>query len=560
MSAFASSNSAISAVCPGRSIVGMASILPLPARVGAVDSVAPFGHVQIQLQDPPFAQPLQPPGKEHLPQLAPESPLFTEPEVLRQLLGDRRSAAPETAVLQRGGERDPGLLLVDPVMLEESRVLAVHHRADQPGGDAVERHPMLVAPAGAAPLARLVHASLDQRGGGRIPVAQRLRRRQRQPEQSAQETQANGGKGRPVGDLAWAYVGGHRIEYKRDPLAASFSIRRLLGVLRDNRDFRTLYAANAVSQLGDWFNVVALFSLLLELTGKGEAVAYALLTRFVPMFLAGPAAGVLADRVSRRAIMVASDLARVALVLCLLFIRRADQVWIAYAVVTAHSLVSAFFEPAQQAMLPNLVSEADYPLAATLENSLWAATLTIGSALGGLALALVLLAYFGEKVFAHGNGAGIAMLWTARGVGSFAGPFAAFRIAGTDDRGLRRGISGAFALLVVCYVAFALSPAIGYAAIALAVANAGGSILWTSGSTLLQRMVPDAVRGRVAAAEIGGFMLTLSASTLATGLLLDRGIPARALMAACGLIALVPLADWAFAPRAFPMTGQAARE
>jgi len=452
-----------------------------------------------------------------------------------------------------------------------------------------------------------------------------------------------------VGDLTWAYFDGHHIEYKRGPLAASFSIRRLLRVLRDNRNFRTLYAANAVSQLGDWFNVVALFSLLLELTGKGEAVAYALLTRFVPMFLAGPAAGVLADRISRRAIMVASDLARVALVLCLLFIRQADQVWIAYAVITAHSVVSAFFEPAQQAMLPNLVSEADYPLAATLENSLWAATLAVGSALGGVALALVgrdaaflcdaasflvsaalisrlprgqarhadrqamevleearvpgsqienllglrdlregvryvashrrvrallavkasfgltlggvlvLLAYFGEKVFAYGNGAGIAVLWTARGVGSFAGPFAAFRIAGTDDQGLRRGISAAFALLVVCYVAFAVSPAIGYAAIALALANAGGSILWTSGSTLLQRMVPDAVRGRVAAAEIGGFMLTLSASTLATGLLLDRGIPARALMAACGLIALVPLAYWAFAQRAFQVTGQAAR-
>jgi len=65
-----------------------------------------------------------------------------------------------------------------------------------------------------------------------------------------------------------------------------------------------------VSQTGDWFNVVALFSLLLELTGKGEAVALALLTRFVPMFFAGPAAGVLADRVSRRAILVVSDLLR----------------------------------------------------------------------------------------------------------------------------------------------------------------------------------------------------------------------------------------------------------
>src|SRR3989454_1962451 len=189
--------------------------------------------------------------------------------------------------------------------------------------------------------------------------------------------------------------------------------------------------------------------------------------------------------------------------------------------------------------------------------ALLAVKASFGLTLGG---ALVLLAYFGEKVFAHGNGPGIAMLWTARGVGSFAGPFAAFRIAGTDDRGLRRGISGAFALLVVCYVAFALSPAIGYAALALAVANAGGSILWTSGSTLLQRMVPDAVRGRVAAAEIGGFMLTLSASTLATGLLLDRAVPPRALMAACGLVALVPLAYWTSAQRAFQVTGQAARE
>jgi len=433
-------------------------------------------------------------------------------------------------------------------------------------------------------------------------------------------------------------------------LPGSFSIRRLAGVLAHNRDFRTLYAANAVSQLGDWFNVVALFSLLLELTGKGEVVAIALLTRFIPAFFAGPAAGVLADRISRRAILVVSDVLRAGLVLCLLFVRRPDQVWIAYAVVTAHSVVSAFFEPAQQAMLPNLVTEADYPLAATLENSLWAATLAVGSALGGVALAvvgrdaafvcdslsflgsaalllrlppgrakrsdrqalevvqearepgsqianllgagdlregiryvashrrvrallavkasfgltlggvLVLLAYFGEKVFAEGNGAGIAVLWTARGVGSFAGPFAAFRIAGTDDRGLRRGISAAFAVLTICYVGFALSPALGYAAIALAAANAGGSILWTSGSTLLQRLLPDSVRGRVAAAEMGGFMLTLSASTLATGLLLDRGIPPRALMAACGLVALLPLAYWASAQRAFQVTGPVAGE
>jgi hypothetical protein len=105
--------------------------------------------------------------------------------------------------------------------------------------------------------------------------------------------------------------------------------------------------------------------------------------------------------------------------------------------------------------------------------------------------------------------------------------------------------------LVVCYTAVAVSPHIALAAAALAVANSGGSILWTSGSTLLQRFVPDQVRGRVAAAEMGGFMLMLTTSTLSVGLLLDRGVPARALMAACGLVALLPLAFWASQQRAF---------
>ena len=80
------------------------------------------------------------------------------------------------------------------------------------------------------------------------------------------------------------------------------TLARLLGVVRKNPGFRRLFAANAVSQMGDWFNVVALFSSLLELTGKGEAVAVVLLARLLPIFFVGPAAGVLADRISRRAI------------------------------------------------------------------------------------------------------------------------------------------------------------------------------------------------------------------------------------------------------------------
>lgn len=415
-------------------------------------------------------------------------------------------------------------------------------------------------------------------------------------------------------------------------------LRRLLRVVRDNPDFRRLYAANAVSQLGDWLNVVALFSLLLELTGSGESIALVLLMRLLPAFFVGPLAGVLADRFSRRAILVGSDLLRAALVACLLLVHRPDQVWIAYAVMIAHSFFSAFFEPAQQATFPNLVPADDLVLAGTLENSLWSATLALGSTLGGVLLALlgrdaafacdaasfvvsalllrglpdhaafakprqpvderevlaeqsepgsgrfenllglaslreglrylrdnplvralivvkasfgltlggvlVLLAFFGEKVFARGNGAGIAALWTARGVGSFVGPFVAFRLVGDSEPALRRGIAWSFATILVAYLAFAVSPGIGLAALALAAANAGGSTLWTYGSALLQRLVPDFVRGRVAAAEMGAMMLTMSSSTLLVGALLDRGAAPRALMAGCGLVALLPIGFW----------------
>jgi len=325
-----------------------------------------------------------------------------------------------------------------------------------------------------------------------------------------------------------------------------------------------------------------------------------------------------------------------------LFVRHPDQVWIAYTVMIAHALCTAFFEPAQQATFPNLVPAEDLVLAGTLENSLWSATLAVGSSAAGAVLALfgrdaafvcdaasflgsalllrglpevrakrldaqslqsaaeaqapnsvawinllgvsdlregaryvarharvrallvakscfgltlggvlVLLAVFGERVFGRGGGAGIATLWTARGIGSFLGPFVAFRLAGHDERGLRRGILWSFLALVVCYCGFAGSPDLWVAAGFLAIANAAGSTLWTYGSALLQQIVPDQVRGRVAATEMGGMVLTMSTSTWVVGHLLDRGVAPRVLMAACGLVALLPAAFWAFVQPAF---------
>ena len=83
-----------------------------------------------------------------------------------------------------------------------------------------------------------------------------------------------------------------------------------------------------VSQLGDWLDYVALFTLLLELTGSGTAAAGMLVARFLPSFFVSPLAGVVVDRLDRKRLMIAADLGRSVLVLGLRTRRaRRDGVW-----------------------------------------------------------------------------------------------------------------------------------------------------------------------------------------------------------------------------------------
>src|SRR2546430_1118484 len=56
-------------------------------------------------------------------------------------------------------------------------------------------------------------------------------------------------------------------------------------LLRGNRHFRRLTIGRLISQTGDWFNSVALFTLLLNLTGSGEAVGLVLIIKLLPQFL-----------------------------------------------------------------------------------------------------------------------------------------------------------------------------------------------------------------------------------------------------------------------------------
>ena len=156
-----------------------------------------------------------------------------------------------------------------------------------------------------------------------------------------------------------------------------------IDLLRRNRSFRQLWLGQVVSQMGDWFDTIALYTIILKLTGSGRDVGLLLVARFVPSFFFGPISGVIADRFSRRTIMIVSDILRAWVVLGFLFVRRADQLWIIYVLTVFQLGLSTFFEPAKTAAIPSIVEDRELVAANAISSVTWSAMLTIGAAIGG---------------------------------------------------------------------------------------------------------------------------------------------------------------------------------
>lgn len=113
-------------------------------------------------------------------------------------------------------------------------------------------------------------------------------------------------------------------------------------LLRRNRSFRQLWLGQVVSQMGDWFDTIALYTIIERLTGSGRYIGLLLVARFVPSFLLGPLSGVVADRFSRQRIMIVTDVLRAVVVLGFLVVRRPDQLWIIYVLTVFQLGLSTF--------------------------------------------------------------------------------------------------------------------------------------------------------------------------------------------------------------------------
>ena len=153
--------------------------------------------------------------------------------------------------------------------------------------------------------------------------------------------------------------------------ASSISLSAYLRLVRHNRNFRRLWLAQIVSEIGDWFYTLAIYSLLLQLTGRAGSVALALVLQVLPQTFIGPAAGVINDRVRRKQVMIIADVARMVIVFAMLLVRSRSTVWMVYPLLLLETLMAAFFEPARSAVIPNIAAREDVILANTLSSATW---------------------------------------------------------------------------------------------------------------------------------------------------------------------------------------------
>lgn len=168
---------------------------------------------------------------------------------------------------------------------------------------------------------------------------------------------------------------------------SSGSLGSYARLIRTNRNFRRVWLAQIVSEIGDWFYTLSIYTLLLQLTGHAGSVALALVLQVLPQTLAGPTAGVVNDRVKRKYVMIGADLARFVIVLAMLLVRSRSLVWLVYPLLLAETTMAAFFEPARSAVIPNIAAEGEVLVANTLSSATWSVNLLIGASVGGVVAA-----------------------------------------------------------------------------------------------------------------------------------------------------------------------------
>lgn len=162
-----------------------------------------------------------------------------------------------------------------------------------------------------------------------------------------------------------------------------------VALLRQNQALRHLWLGRLVSNLGDWFNLIALFHAVQSFTDSAQAVVLVLVVKTLPIFLMSPISGPIVDRFDRRSLMIAMDAFRALGTVGLLIGFWLDSLIALYVCVTCMVCATGIALPATNAALPMLTEVRHVPMANALLGGTWSVSLALGAALGGVATELL---------------------------------------------------------------------------------------------------------------------------------------------------------------------------
>jgi len=155
-------------------------------------------------------------------------------------------------------------------------------------------------------------------------------------------------------------------------------------LLRSNRNFRSLWLASVISMLGEWFNTIALFFLILEYTGSEFLLGFLFTVRMISFAIFQPFIGLLADRYNRKTMMMVTNFAQIFLALGFILVDSASDVLWMIALSGVMMLLHGAYMTAERAAIPNVVSPEHLTTANALDAASWSTALCIGALLGGI--------------------------------------------------------------------------------------------------------------------------------------------------------------------------------
>jgi MFS family permease len=161
--------------------------------------------------------------------------------------------------------------------------------------------------------------------------------------------------------------------------------------LRDH-NYRLFAAGQMVSNTGTWMQRVAQDWLVLELAhGSGMALGITTGLQFLPLLLFGLWGGVIADRYSKRRVLMLTQISMgvLALILGVLVLTGMAQVWHVYVLAFGLGLATVVDNPTRQTFVVEMVGKADLPNAIALNSAMFNGARVLGPAVAGVAMALV---------------------------------------------------------------------------------------------------------------------------------------------------------------------------